>query len=108
MPSGSANLRIARIPYAYTISRMPKIGAMMMLRIPDSRVPKKTKPTPGLCEKGLPKLEIAISTKSSAKIVRAAPRDLSGIEDSSYYFGHLRPGLTIVGCRGACDRDSNW
>src|SRR5258708_32764502 len=54
-----------------------------MLAVPDRRVPKKTKPTPGLCAKGLPKLESAISAIRIARIVRAAPWGLFGIADCS-------------------------
>src|ERR1017187_2388597 len=67
------------IPYAYTARMIPKIVATIMLGRPERRVPKNTKPTPGLCENGLPKLEIAISASRIAKIVRAAPRDFSFI-----------------------------
>jgi hypothetical protein len=79
--SGSANLRIARIPYTYTARMIPKIGATIMLAAPESRMPKKTKPTPGLCANGLPKLESAISASSIPKIVRVTPRDFSAIAD---------------------------
>src|SRR5271163_2080388 len=64
---------------------IPKIGATIRLRIPDRRVPKNTKPTPGLCENGLPKFEIAISTNNIAQTVSVTPRDLSGTIDSPHY-----------------------
>src|SRR5215469_4186924 len=66
------------MPKTYAAMIAPKIGATIMLATPESRTPKNTKPTPGLCAKGLPKSEIAINASSSARIVRAAPRDLFG------------------------------
>src|SRR5260370_39976699 len=70
---------------------------MIALPVPCSLTPMNTKPMPGSCENGLEKLEIARSPNSSAKIVRAAPRDFPAIENPSPGFEQLRH--ILVGAR---------
>src|SRR5258708_3582180 len=79
VPRGRPNLDIDRNPYADTARKAAKIGATILLEVPDRRVPKKTKPSPGCCAKGLWRLEITISASSIARMVRVAPRDLVAI-----------------------------
>ncbi len=79
---------------------VPKIGATIILGTLESRAPKKTKPTPGLCENGLPKLESAISASSIANVVSAAPRDWVGIADTYQARSALRRRRMIAVASG--------